>query len=125
MPKNILVVDDEPHVARTIQMALRGNGYEAEIALDGREALLALDHACPDLIVLDIMMPTMDGFEVMQTLKSGEDTRDIPVIMLTAKTAEEDMARGLFSGADCYLTKPFDPAELLTFVERILGDGNP
>ena len=73
----------------------------------------------PDLIVLDVMMPHMDGFEVLKRLKSDDKTKDIPVVMLTAKAQDADVFRGWASGVDCYLTKPFNPVELMTFVRRI------
>ena len=118
-PKRILVVDDERHIVRLVQVNLERAGYQVLTAFDGKEALKKVDSERPELIVLDVMMPYMDGFEVLKHLKSNPATKDIPVIMLTAKAQDADVFRGWSSGVDCYLTKPFNPMELLTFVKRI------
>jgi len=117
--KKILVVDDERHIVRLVQVNLERQGYQVVSAFDGREALKKVESERPDLIVLDVMMPHMDGFEVLKRLKSDDKTKDIPVVMLTAKAQDADVFRGWASGVDCYLTKPFNPIELLTFVKRI------
>jgi two-component system alkaline phosphatase synthesis response regulator PhoP len=119
MAKKILAVDDEKHIVRLIQVNLERAGYEVVTAGDGKEALEKVKSENPDMIVLDVMMPYMDGFEVLRTLKADQATRDIPVIMLTAKAQDADVFRGWQSGVDSYLTKPFNPMELLSFVERI------
>lgn len=119
MPKKILAVDDERHIVRLVEVNLQRAGYEVVTAFDGKEALEKVKAESPDLIVLDVMMPYMDGFEVLKNLKADNETRDIPVIMLTAKAQDADVFRGWQSGVDCYLTKPFNPMELLTFVKRI------
>ncbi len=100
-------------------MNLERQGYEVLTAFDGKEALQKVEEERPDLVVLDVMMPYMDGFEVLQNLKRNPDTRDIPVIMLTAKAQDADVFKGWQSGVDCYLTKPFNPMELISFVKRI------
>ena len=120
MPKKILAVDDERHIVRLVQVNLEKHGYEVVTAYDGKEALAKIESEKPDLVVLDVMMPFMDGIEVLQTLRKNPATRDLPVIMLTAKAQDADVFRGWSSGADCYLTKPFNPMELLSFVKRIL-----
>jgi two-component system alkaline phosphatase synthesis response regulator PhoP/two-component system response regulator VicR len=117
--KKILAVDDERHIVRLVQVNLERAGYEVITAFDGVEALKKVHDEKPDLIVLDVMMPQMDGFETLKNLKANVETRDIPVIMLTAKAQDADVFRGWQSGVDCYLTKPFNPLELLTFVKRI------
>ncbi|MCS6860592.1 MAG: response regulator [Abditibacteriales bacterium] len=117
--KKILAVDDERHIVRLVQVNLERAGYEVITAFDGVEALKKVHEEKPDLIVLDVMMPQMDGFETLKNLKANPATRDIPVIMLTAKAQDADVFRGWQSGVDCYLTKPFNPLELLTFVKRI------
>jgi two-component system alkaline phosphatase synthesis response regulator PhoP/two-component system response regulator VicR len=117
--KKILAVDDERHIVRLVQVNLERAGYEVITAFDGVEALRKVHDEKPDLIVLDVMMPQMDGFETLKNLKANPATRDIPVIMLTAKAQDADVFRGWQSGVDCYLTKPFNPLELLTFVKRI------
>jgi len=124
--KKILAVDDERHIVRLVQVNLERQGYEVVTAFDGKEALEKVESENPDLIVLDVMMPYMDGFEVLQNLKKNQNTRDIPVIMLTAKAQDADVFRVWQSGVDCYLTKPFNPMELIAFVRRIfksLEDG--
>ena len=120
MSKKILAVDDERHIVRLVQVNLERAGYQVVTAFDGREALEKVESEQPDLVVLDVMMPYMDGFEVLQTLRKNQSTRDLPVIMLTAKAQDADVFRGWQSGVDCYLTKPFNPMELISFVKRIL-----
>ena len=119
MARKILAVDDEKSIIRLIEVNLKREGYEVVTAVDGKEALHKVAVEQPDLVVLDVMMPYLDGFEVLNTMKKDPDTRDIPVIMLTARAQEADVFNGYKSGADCYLTKPFNPRELTTFVRRI------
>jgi len=119
MARKILAVDDEKHIVRLIQVNLERQGYDVVTAFDGKEALQKVEAERPDLVVLDVMMPYMDGFEVLQNLKRNPSTRDIPVIMLTAKAQDADVFKGLQSGVDLYLTKPFNPMELISFVKRI------
>ena len=121
MPKKILVVDDERNIVRLIEVNLTQYGYEVVTAFDGVEALEKVERGKPDLIVLDVMMPRMDGFEVLRTLKANPATAEIPVVMLTAKAQDADVVRGWRSGVDMYLTKPFNPLDLLTHVKRILS----
>lgn len=119
MARKILAVDDEKSIIRLIEVNLRREGYDVVSAGDGKEALEKVAREQPDLVVLDVMMPYLDGFEVLNTMKKDPDTRDIPVIMLTARAQDADVFNGYRSGADCYLTKPFNPRELNTFVRRI------
>jgi two-component system alkaline phosphatase synthesis response regulator PhoP/two-component system response regulator VicR len=121
VPRKILAVDDEKHICRLVQVNLERQGYEVVTANDGKEALEKVQTERPDLVVLDVMMPYMDGFEVLQTLRRNPETRDIPVIMLTAKAQDADVFKGWQSGVDCYLTKPFNPMELIAFVKRIFS----
>ncbi len=121
--KKILAVDDEKNIVRLVQVNLERAGYKVITAGDGKEALKKVADEKPDLIVLDVMMPYMDGFEVLQNLRRNPATRFLPVIMLTAKTQDADVFRGWQSGVDCYLTKPFNPVELLSFVKRIFDSG--
>lgn len=120
MPKTILAVDDDPHITRIVRAALERLGYTVETASNGIEALERVASQS-DLIILDVQMPYMDGFETLKRLKAQPETADIPVIMLTAKAGDEDVLRGWEGGADSYLTKPFYEAELVQFVRRILG----
>jgi two-component system alkaline phosphatase synthesis response regulator PhoP len=131
MAKKILAVDDERHIVRLVQVNLERAGYEVVTAFDGKDALEKVELENPDLVVLDVMMPYMDGFEVLQNLRKNPATRELPVIMLTAKAQDADVFRGWQSGVDCYLTKPFNPMELISFVKRIFssqdgsdGEGN-
>jgi two-component system, OmpR family, alkaline phosphatase synthesis response regulator PhoP len=119
--RKILVVDDERHIVRLIQVNLERNGYQVVTAFDGKEALKKVEAERPDLCVLDVMMPHMDGFAVLKELQANAATREIPVIMLTAKAQDADVFRGWSSGVSAYLTKPFNPVELLTFVKRIFS----
>jgi len=118
-PKRILVVDDERHIVRLIQVNLERAGYQVLTAFDGKEGLKKVSSEKPDLVVLDVMMPYLDGFEVLKRMKADSAMKDIPVIMLTAKAQDADVFRGWASGVDMYLTKPFNPMELLTFTKRI------
>ena len=122
----ILAVDDEKHIVRLVQITLEKEGYELITASNGREALEKVAVEKPDLVVMDVMMPEMDGLEALAKMKNDPATAGIPVIMLTAKAQDSDVFRGWQSGADLYLTKPFNPSELVTFVKRIFntdGDG--
>lgn len=118
--KRILVVDDERHIVRLVQVNLERGGYEVVTAYDGVEALAKVGEQPPDMIVLDVMMPHKDGFEVLKELKQNPQTADIPVIMLTAKAQDADVFRGWQSGVASYLTKPFNPMELTTWVTNTL-----
>jgi DNA-binding response OmpR family regulator len=113
----ILVVDDEPAVRTALERALRLDGYEVELAADGRRALDVLAGAAPDAVVLDVLMPELDGLEVCRRLRADGD---VPVIMLTALGEETDRVVGLEVGADDYVTKPFSPRELALRVDSVL-----
>jgi two-component system KDP operon response regulator KdpE len=113
----ILVVDDEPRMIRFIQMNLELEGYEVIQANNGFEALNTVRDELPDLVILDVMMPNMDGFETLRLLR---EVSPVPVIMLTVKADEEDKVRGLELGADDYVTKPFSPKELSSRVKAVL-----
>ena len=110
--KRILVVDDEPRVREMIEFRLRLFGYEVLQAADGREALEVAIREQPDLVLLDVMMPELDGFQVCSRLKQEESTKDIPVVMLTAKAEAKDVTRAFNSGAVDYVVKPYDPVVL-------------
>ena len=120
MSKRVLVVDDEPPTVRMIQLALEREGMDVATAANGAECLLAVDSGQPDLVILDVMMPVLDGFEALRVLREKEETKHLPVIMLTARREDRDVLRGWMSGVDLYLTKPFQIDELLTAVRRIL-----
>lgn len=123
MKSRILVVDDEPEAVELVEFNLRQAGYAVTTAADGAEALKKARSQPPDLIVLDVMLPEMDGFEICKTLRLESVTSKLPIIMLTAKAAEIDRVLGLELGADDYLTKPFSPRELLLRIKKILARG--
>ena len=120
MPETILVVDDDPDIARFVEVNLRSAGYEVSVAGDGEEALERATEIRPDLVLLDVMMPRLDGFEVAQRLRKNPQTANTSIIMLTAKALSSDKVTGLQSGADDYIIKPFDPIELLARVKGTL-----
>jgi len=120
MPESILVVDDDPDIARFVEVNLRSAGYDVSVAGDGEEALERATEIRPDLILLDVMMPRLDGFEVAQRLRKNPQTANTSIIMLTAKALSSDKVTGLQSGADDYIIKPFDPIELLARVKGTL-----
>ncbi len=114
----VLVVDDEPHMREALRRALTLDGWEVFLAEDGEDALMKLDVTSPDVIVLDVLMPKLDGLEVCRRLRAAGD--DIPVLMLTVRDRVEDVVRGLGAGADDYLSKPFALAELLARLRSLL-----
>jgi len=120
MPETILVVDDDPDIARFVEVNLRSAGYDVAVAGDGEEALNRAGELRPDLVLLDVMMPRIDGFEVAQRLRKNPQTANTSIIMLTAKALSADKVTGLQSGADDYIIKPFDPIELLARVKGTL-----
>jgi two-component system phosphate regulon response regulator PhoB len=119
----ILVVDDEPEAVELVEFNLKQSGYAVITAADGAEALKKARGQTPDLIVLDVMLPEMDGFEICKTLRLDPATAKVPILMLTAKAAEIDRVLGLELGADDYLTKPFSPRELLLRIKKIISRG--
>jgi CheY-like chemotaxis protein len=117
--KRVLICDDDPVILRLLQVNLEIEGYDVISAHHGEEAVqLALSER-PDLVVLDIMMPRMDGYEACHQIKSHDATRDIPIVFLSAKAQQSDIDMGTSFGVTQYLTKPFDPTELLQVVERL------
>jgi diguanylate cyclase (GGDEF)-like protein len=120
MAESILVVDDDPDVARFVEVNLRSAGYDVNVASNGEEALERAVELRPDLVLLDVMMPKLDGFEVAQRLRRDPRTSASSIIMLTAKALSSDKVLGLSSGADDYIIKPFDPVELLARVKGTL-----
>jgi len=117
----ILVVDDEIYIVHILDFSLGIEGYEVMTALDGEQALAKVSQDKPDLIVLDIMMPKLDGYETCKALKSNPGTKDIPVILLSAKGRNVDQKVGFEVGADDYITKPFSPRKLVERINAILG----
>ena len=117
----ILVVDDEIYIVHILDFSLGIEGYEVMTALDGEQALAKVAQNRPDLIVLDIMMPKLDGYETCKALKQNPATHDIPVILLSAKGRNVDQKIGFEVGADDYITKPFSPRKLVERINAILG----
>ena len=117
----ILVVEDDADILRQIAFNLERRGYRVSTATNGDEALRVMLQVRPQLLITDIMMPGMDGYELVETLRRDIELSDLPVIMLTARSEDVDVTRGYAAGTDLYLTKPFRPAELIAFVDRILS----
>jgi DNA-binding response OmpR family regulator len=117
----ILVVDDEPDVLMLCRVNLQHAGHEIAEAADGAAALATAAAWHPDMIVLDVMLPGMDGFAVLEALRAVDTTRDTPVVLLTAKTLPEDQIRGWNAGANGYLTKPFSPVDLTSTIDGLAG----
>ena len=120
MASHILIVDDESHIRRIVEVNLVRAGHRVTTAADGVDAQAKIRADRPDLILLDVMMPNMDGFELLRRLKEDPDTAPIPVVMLTAQSKDEDVFTGERLGALQYITKPFSPTELLTAVTDAL-----
>jgi DNA-binding response OmpR family regulator len=118
--KKILVVDDELHIATAVQFLLDQEGFTTTTASNGAEAVEKAKAFTPDLIVMDVMMPIMDGFEAAMEIRKDESMSDMKIIFLTAKTTEQDKLQGYRSGADWYLTKPFDNEDLIERVRDLV-----
>jgi len=120
MQKKILIVDDEPHILKMVENRLKFSGYETITAQDGNEGLKKAQEQKPHLILLDILMPGMNGFQTLKKLKEQEDTRNIPVIILTAKGQPQDVEEAINLGASDYVVKPFTPIVLLEKINKVL-----
>jgi len=125
MKPTILIVDDEPEGIELVEFNLKQSGFAVASAADGAEAIRKARSLRPDLIVLDVMLPEIDGFEVCKMLRRDPSTAGVPIIMLTAKAGEIDRVLGLELGADDYVTKPFSPRELLLRIKKVLERGRP
>lgn len=122
MAAKVLIVDDEPNIVISLQFLMKKGGFETSVARDGDGALLEVERFRPDLVLLDVMMPGRDGYEVCQQLRSS-GWNDLKIVMLTAKGREVEVTKGLAVGADAYVTKPFSTSELVETVTRLLGGG--
>ncbi len=118
--KKILIADDEPYILRSLSFVLKKEGFDVEIACNGEEALEKTQQFNPKILFLDVMMPIKDGYKVCKKLKSNPETKDIYIIMLTAKGQIIDREKGLTIGADEYITKPFAPREIVDKVKKIM-----
>ena len=121
----ILIVDDDPVIVRLLQINFRLENYDVDTASRGEEALQRVRDHLPDVVVLDVMMPGLDGWEVCRQLKENPKVRHVPVIFLSARAQDEDRLRGYALGVDEYVTKPFDPAHLVEIVRRSLDKPKP
>ena len=121
MAKRVLVVDDEPNIVMSLRFLMEREGFEVEVAPTGEAALAALDDQPADLVLLDVMMPELDGFEVCQRIRDNPAWRRTKVVMLTAKGRDVEREKGLALGADLYVTKPFSTRDLVAQVKQMLG----
>ncbi len=121
MGKTVLIVDDEPSLIVALQFLLEENGFETRVAFSGEEALESIAAHRPDLVLLDIMLPAVDGFEVCRRIRENPETRDIRIVLLSALGGQAHITRGMDLGADAYITKPFSNAELLSRIRELLG----
>ena len=121
MAHSVLVVDDEPHILHSLEFLMKRENYDVRVASDGEAALQAIGERCPDLILLDVMMPKRDGYSVCQTIRANPDWKQLRIIMLTAKGRDIEREKGLALGADDYITKPFSTRDLLELVRHYLG----
>jgi DNA-binding response OmpR family regulator len=122
MRKRILIADDEPNIVVSLEFLMQREGYEVRAAADGEETLRQVQEFKPDLVLLDIMLPLRNGFEVCQRIRENPEWRHTRIVMLTAKGREMEVTKGLALGADVYITKPFATRELLASVQRLLGE---
>ena len=121
MAERILIVDDEPNIVISLEFLMRREGYETVVARDGEAALVALARTAPDLVILDVMLPGMNGFDVCERIRADPRWRQTRILMLTAKGRETEIAKGMRVGADAYVTKPFSTKDLVGQVHRLLG----
>ena len=121
MSKKVLIADDEPNIVISLEFLLRREGFEVLVAVDGEEALTKARAERPDLVLLDVMMPKMNGFDVCQALRADPELASMRVLMLTAKGRETEVSKGLGLGADGYMTKPFSTKDLVAQVRVLLG----
>jgi DNA-binding response OmpR family regulator len=122
--KKILIVDDELSILVPLQFLLEKEGYAAKLAQSGKEAIEKISEIQPDLILLDIMLPDLDGYEIYEMIRQRSEWASIRIIFLTAKNREADMTKGLAMGADAYITKPFSNKELVRMISELIGPGS-
>lgn len=123
MNKRILIADDEPNIVLSLEFLMKREGFEVQVAADGEAALQAIAAQVPDLILLDIMLPKKDGFDVCQQIRANPQWNAIKVVMLTAKGRDTEVSKGIALGADAYMTKPFSTRDLVAQVRQLLGLG--
>jgi DNA-binding response OmpR family regulator len=120
MAQKILVAEDEPHIVLSLEFLLKEAGYEVTVATDGAAALALAESLVPDLLLLDVMLPGVDGFEVCRRVRESRRARNVRILMLTARGRESEMKKGLAAGADAYMTKPFATRELMGTIAGLL-----
>jgi len=120
MPRNVLIADDEQNIVISLQYLMKREGHAVSVARDGREALAAIQRDRPDLVLLDVMMPGLSGFDVCQAVRADPALAGVKILLLTAKGRDTDLAKGLALGADAYVTKPFSTQELAARVRALL-----
>ena len=121
MAKKILIVDDEPNLVKLLESRLKANGYDVICAYDGQQGLDKVRKEKPDLVILDLMLPQLHGYEVCRILRSDPEHKDIPIVMLTASGKAQDIQEGLEVGANAYIAKPFQPNVLLGIITGLVG----
>ena len=119
----ILIIDDEEHILNSLKIYLTMEGFETVVANRGKQALELMNETKPSLVLLDVMMPEMDGFEVLSSIRKNDSLKDIPVVMLTAKAQDEDILKGYKEQVSSYITKPFNLDELVDTINMILSSG--
>ncbi len=122
MPHSVLVVDDEPNIVLSLEFLMEQAGFEVRVARDGEAALRALEQDAPDLVLLDVMLPKRDGYDLCQIIRGNPDWEKVRIIMLTAKGRDVERDKGIALGADDYITKPFSTRELIERVRKCLGE---
>jgi CheY-like chemotaxis protein len=119
----VLAVDDDPTILRLLEVNLEMDGHEVHTAADGQQALDRIADVAPDVVLLDVMMPELDGWQVCERLRADERFAHLPIVFLSARAQEVDLTRGDAVGADAYVTKPFDPLGLVQLIERLAAEG--
>jgi DNA-binding response OmpR family regulator len=123
MGKKILIADDEPNIVASLEFLLKQEGYDVRVAADGEQALEVVRAFAPDLVLLDVMMPKLSGYDVCQKLREDPGGGAIRIVMLSAKGREVEVSKGMAVGADAYVTKPFATRDLIARVQELLGEG--
>ncbi len=122
MGKKILIADDEPNIVVSLEFLMKQKGYDVRVASTGEEALAAVGEFAPDLILLDVMMPRMSGYDLCQRVRENPAWQGVKIIMLSAKGRDIEVSKGMAVGADAYVTKPFSTKDLIAKVQELLGD---
>jgi len=123
MSKKVLIVDDEPNIVAALEFLLEKQGYQVRVAANGEDALEQLDAFGPDLVLLDVMVPKLSGYEVCQRMRAEPKWRNIKIVMLSARGREVEISKGMSLGADLYVTKPFSSADLVATIRDLLSGG--